>query len=168
MKKVIFFFAWIGIFLLSVTGMAYIAVPKYFVTVDTTTLIFKVVAFNICLLYLFICILKLSSNFSKTEDYVIKTEHGSVHISPDTVKNLIRELLSKDKDIKGLRIDCGNKGRKFFVKISLEILSNSSIANKTLDIQSFIKNSLEEKLDLKVDEIEVKISKLSMKKDPMV
>lgn len=154
--------------MLSVTGMAYIAVPKYFVTVDTTTLIFKVVAFNICLLYLFICILKLSSNFSKTEDYVIKTEHGSVHISPDTVKNLIRELLSKDKDIKGLRIDCGNKGRKFFVKISLEILSNSSIASKTLDIQSFIKNSLEEKLDLKVDEIEVKISKLSMKKDPMV
>ncbi|WP_297407895.1 alkaline shock response membrane anchor protein AmaP, partial [uncultured Cetobacterium sp.] len=108
------------------------------------------------------------SKFSKEEDYVIKNENGTVHISTETVKSLVKELLSKDRDIRSLKIDCGKKGRKFYIIINLEILSNSSIAAKTTDIQSYIKNTLDEKLDLKVDVIEVRISKLSMKKDPVV
>ncbi|MBC2851387.1 alkaline shock response membrane anchor protein AmaP [Cetobacterium sp. 8H] len=164
-KKIIFFFAWVGIFVISIMGIAFIAMPKYFVTVDMSSLLFKLTVLNISLVYMFISILKLFSNFSKQEDYIIKNDHGSVHISTDTVKNLIREILSKDRDIKGLKIDCGNKGKKYFVKINLDMISNSSLSTKTTDIQSLIKDNLEEKLDLKVDYIEVKISKLSIKKD---
>ena len=139
--------------------------PQYFSTINTSSLIFKAVVFNICLVYICISILKLLSNFSKEKDYVIKNEHGSVHISTDTVKNLIKEILSKDNDIKGLRIDCGNKGSKYFVKLNLDMVSNNNLSNKTVDIQNLVKNNLEQKLDLKVDYIEVKISKLSIKKE---
>lgn len=164
-KKLIFFFAWVGIIIIAVTGIGYITMPQYFTTIDTSSLMFKAVVFNICLIYICISILKLLSNFSKEEDYVIKNEHGSVHISTDTVKNLIREILSKDSDIRGLKIDCGNRGSKYFVKLNLDMVSNNNLSTKTVDIQNLIKTNLEQKLDLKVDYIEVKISKLSIKKD---
>ncbi|MGL5088217.1 MAG: alkaline shock response membrane anchor protein AmaP [Cetobacterium sp.] len=164
-KKIVFFFAWLGIFTISSLGIGYITMPQYFSTIDTNSLMFKVVIFNICLAYICITILKLLSKFSKQKDYVIKNDHGSVHISTDTVKNLIREILSRDTDIKGLRIDCGNRGSKYFVKLNLDMISNNNLSIKTVDIQNLVKNSLEEKLDLKVDYIEVKISKLSIKKD---
>lgn len=167
-KKIIFFFAWIGIFALSITGFAYIVTPNYFANVDTTSLLFKIIVLNICLIYFIISLLKLFSNFGKEEDYVIKNENGTVHISSDTVKSLVRELLLKDKDIKSLKVDCGKKGRKFYIVINLDIISNSSIGTKTTDIQNYVKNTLDEKLDLKVDVIEVRISKLSMKKEPVV
>ncbi|MGL4999168.1 MAG: alkaline shock response membrane anchor protein AmaP [Cetobacterium sp.] len=164
-KKIVFFFAWLGMFTISSLGIGYVTMPQYFSTIDTSSLMFKVVIFNICLAYICVTILKLLSNFSKQKDYVIKNDHGSVHISTDTVKNLIREILSKDNDIKGLRIDCGNRGSKYFVKLNLDMISNNNLSIKTVDIQNLVKNSLEEKLDLKVDYIEVKISKLSIKKD---
>ncbi|MGL5356337.1 MAG: alkaline shock response membrane anchor protein AmaP [Cetobacterium sp.] len=166
-KKIVFFFAWVGIVMISILGIGYITMPQYFSTIDTSSLIFKVIIFNICLAYICISILKLLSKFSKQKDYVIKNDHGAVYISTDTVKNLIREILSRDSDIKGLRIDCGNKGSKYFVKLNLDMMSNNNLSIKTVDIQNLIKNNLEEKLDLKVDYIEVKISKLSIKRDIM-
>ncbi|MGL4904443.1 MAG: alkaline shock response membrane anchor protein AmaP, partial [Cetobacterium sp.] len=74
-------------------------------------------------------------------------------------------MLSRDSDIKGLKIDCGNRGSKYFIKLNLEMLSNNNLSQKTVDIQDLIKHNLEEKLDLKVDYIEVKISKLSIRRD---
>ncbi|MGL4652489.1 MAG: alkaline shock response membrane anchor protein AmaP [Cetobacterium sp.] len=164
-KKLIFFFAWIGIFAMAVAGIGYITMPQYFSTIDSSSLIFKVVFFNICLAYICISVLKLLSKFAREKDYVIKNEHGAVHISTDTVKNLIREILSRDSDIKGLKIDCGNRGSKYFIKLNLDMISNNNLSIKTVDIQNLIKNNLEEKLDLKVDYIEVKVSKLSIKRD---
>ncbi|MDX8335714.1 MULTISPECIES: alkaline shock response membrane anchor protein AmaP [Cetobacterium] len=164
-KKIIFFLAWIGIFTMSILGIGYITMPQYFSTIDTSSLIFKAVVFNLCLVYVCISILKLLSNFSKEKDYVIKNEHGSVHISTDTVKNLIKEILSRDSDIKGLKIDCGSKRNKYYVKLNLDMVSNNNLSNKTVDIQNLVKNNLEQKLDLKVDYIEVKISRLSIRKD---
>lgn len=152
---------------MSITGIGYITMPQYFITINTSSLIFKVIVFNICLIYACISILKLLSNFSKEKDYVIKNEHGSVHISTDTVKNLIRESLSKDNDIKSLKIDCGNRGSKYFVKLNLDMISNNNLSAKTIDIQNLVKANLEQKLDLKVDYIEVKISRLSARRDSM-
>lgn len=164
-KKIIFFFAWIGIFVIAITGIGYIVLPQYFIAINTNSLLFKVVVFNICLIYIIVSILKLFSNFSKEKDYIIKNEQGSVHISNDTVRNLIREILSKDEEIKGLKIDCGNRGSKYFVKLILDMMSNSNLSTKTTEIQNKVKSGLETKLGLKVDYIEVKISKLSMNKD---
>ncbi|MGL4909930.1 MAG: alkaline shock response membrane anchor protein AmaP [Cetobacterium sp.] len=164
-KKIIFFFAWLGIFIMSIMGIVHITMPQYFSSIDVNSLMFKVIFFNICLIYITISILKLLSKFSKQKDYVIKNDHGAVHISTDTVKNLIREMLSRDSDIKGLKIDCGNRGSKYFIKLNLEMLSNNNLSQKTVNIQDLIKHNLEEKLDLKVDYIEVKISKLSIRRD---
>lgn len=165
LKKIIFFFSWIGIFFISLFGIAYIVAPSHFTNIDTGSFLFKAVVFNICLVYIFVSILKLLSNFKKQEDYVMKNEHGSVHISTDTVKNLIKDQLSQDRDIKSYKIDCGNKGKKYFVKINLDLISNDSLSVKTIEIQENVKELLESKLDLKVDKIEVKISKVSIKKD---
>lgn len=150
---------------MAVIGIGYITMPQYFSIIDTSSLIFKVVVFNVCLVYICISILKLLSNFSKEKDYVIKNENGAVHISTDTVKNLIREILSKDNEIKNLRIDCGNRGSKYFVKLNLDMVSNNNLSTKTVDIQNLVKTNLEQKLDLKVNYVEVKISKLSIRKD---
>ncbi|MGL4988883.1 MAG: hypothetical protein ACRC5F_06555, partial [Cetobacterium sp.] len=57
------------------------------------------------------------------------------------------------------------RGSKYFIKLNLEMLSNNNLSQKTVDIQDLIKHNLEEKLDLKVDYIEVKISKLSIRRD---
>ncbi|MGL4904329.1 MAG: alkaline shock response membrane anchor protein AmaP, partial [Cetobacterium sp.] len=98
-KKIIFFFAWLGIFVMSIMGIVYIAMPQYLSSIDVNSLMFKVIFFNICLVYITVSILKLLSKFSKQKDYIIKNDHGAVHISTDTVKNLIREMLSRDSDI---------------------------------------------------------------------
>ena len=73
--------------------------------------------------------------------------------------------MSKDSDIKGLKIECGNRGSKYFVKLNLDMISNNNLSSKTVDIQNLIKTNLEQKLDLKVDYIEVKISRLSPRRD---
>lgn len=95
----------------------------------------------------------------------MKNEHGLVSISTETVKNLIKNQLSQDKDIKSYKIDCGNRGRKYFVKINLDLISNESLSVKTVEIQEKVKELLEDKLDLKIDKVEVKISKVSIKND---
>ncbi|WP_255492161.1 alkaline shock response membrane anchor protein AmaP [Cetobacterium sp. 2A] len=167
-KKVVFFLAWVGIFLLSIIGISYIIMPSYFVQVDTTSLIFKFTALNICLVYFFISLLKLLSNFSKKDGYTIKNENGIINISSDSVRNLLKEVLSRDHDVKAMKIESGKRGSKFYVSVTLEILSNANIADKTVAIQNSIKEELRNKLDLNVDIVEVKISKLSIRKDSMV
>ena len=75
--------------------------------------------------------------------------------------------MSKDNDIKSLKIDCGNRGSKYFVKLNLDMISNNNLSAKTIDIQNLVKANLEQKLDLKVDYIEVKISRLSARRDSL-
>ena len=47
------------------------------------------------------------------------------------------------------------------------MISNNNLSAKTIDIQNLVKANLEQKLDLKVDYIEVKISRLSARRDSM-
>lgn len=165
LKKIIFFFAWLGIFIGSILGLVYVITPQYLSFIDINSTVSKLIILNVSWIYLFITLLKLSSNFSREKDYVIKNENGSVVISSSTIKTLIADILSRDKEIKDEKIECGNNGKKYFVKINMSMVSDSSIAEKTTDIQNKIKNSLEDKLDLKIDDIEIKISKLITKKN---
>lgn len=167
-KKIIFFFAWLGIFLLSITGIVYVAVPKYLVQFNTYigTLSYDIVVLAISIIYFIISILKFLSLFERTKDYEIKTEDGVVYISSASVTSFIRELLSKDKEISNIRVETSKKGRKFNIfniRVRLDMLSNGNISGKSSSIQNEIKSKLADKMGLEVGAIEVKISKLAVK-----
>lgn len=164
-KKIIFFFSWLGIFLLSITGIVYVVVPKYLVQFNTYigTLSYDIIVLVISVLYFIISILKFLSLFERSKDYEIKTEDGVVYISSASVTSFIRELLSKDKEISNVRVDTAKKGKKFNIKIRLDMLSNGNISGKSSSIQNEIKSKLADKMGLEVGAIEVKISKLAVK-----
>jgi uncharacterized alkaline shock family protein YloU len=164
-KKIIFFFAWLGIFLLSITGIVYVAVPKYLVQFNAYigTLSYDIIVLIISILYFIISILKFLSLFEKSKDYEIKTEDGVVYISSASVTSFIRELLSKDKEISNIRVETSKKGRKFNIKVRMDMLSNGNISGKSSSIQNEIKSKLADRMGLEVGAIEVKISKLSVK-----
>ena len=164
-KKFIFFLAWIGVFILSLTGIVYVVMPKYFVQFNTYigTFGYDMVVLGISIVYFIICLVKLFSLFEREKDYVIKTEDGVVYISAATVTTFIRDLLSDDKDISNLKVDTFKKGRKFNIKIKLDILSNGDVSGKSMSIQNEIKNKLADKMGIEVGNVQVKISKLALR-----
>ncbi|MBR8702161.1 hypothetical protein IX317_002157 [Fusobacterium sp. DD29] len=164
-KKFIFFLAWIGVFVLSLTGIVYVVMPKYFVQFNTYigTFGYDMVVLGISIIYFIICLVKFFSLFEREKDYVIKTEDGVVYISAATVTTFIRDLLSDDKDISNLKVDTFKKGRKFNIKIKLDILSNGDVSGKSMSIQNEIKNKLADKMGIEVGNVQVKISKLALR-----
>lgn len=162
-KKFIFFLAWLGIFILSITGIVYVIVPQYLVQFNTYvgTFSYDLIILLISVLYFIVSILKFFSLFEKTKDYEIKTEDGVVYISSASVTSFIRELLSKDKEISNLRVETSKKGKKFNIKIRLDMISNGNISGKSSSIQNEIKSKLADRMGLQVGNIEVKISKLA-------
>lgn len=164
-KKIIFFFAWIGIFLLSITGIVYVTIPTYIVQFNMYigTLSYDIVVLIISVVYFMISILKFLSLFERTKDYEIKTEDGVVYISSASVTSFIRELLSKDREISNIRVETSKKGRKFNIRVRLDMLSNGNISGKSSSIQNEIKSKLADKMGLEVGAIEVKISKLAVR-----
>ena len=164
-KKFVFFLAWIGVFVLSLTGIVYVVMPKYFVQFNTYigTFGYDMVVLGISIIYFIICLVKFFSLFEREKDYVIKTEDGVVYISAATVTTFIRDLLSDDKDISNLKVDTFKKGRKFNIKITLDILSNGDVSGKSMSIQNEIKNKLADKMGIEVGNVQVKISKLALR-----
>ena len=164
-KKFIFFLAWLGIFILSITGIVYVVMPKYFVQFNTYmgTLSYDLVVLGISVIYFIICIVKFFSLFEKTKDYAIKTEDGIVYISAATVTSYIRELLSTDKEISNLKVDTFKQGKKFNILVKLDMLSNGNVSGKSMSIQNEIKSKLADKMGIEIGNVQVKISKLALK-----
>lgn len=166
LRKVIFFFAWLGIFVLSIVGIVYVAVPGFLVKFNIDGFMWNAAVVVISLIYFFISLLKFTSLFSKEEGYVIKNENGEVRISIDSIKNIIKEILNRDKDVRNVKIICSRKGKKHTVTIYMDMETNKSIAEKTSEIQNAVKYELQDKLQLDVNVVEVKIKKLSLKNSP--
>ncbi|MGL4307791.1 alkaline shock response membrane anchor protein AmaP [Cetobacterium sp. SF1] len=166
-KKIVFFFAWLGILVISILGAIHIISPGL-LAIDTNTLTFKIITLNICILYFIITMLKFFSIFDKKEGYKVKNDEGTIYISQESIKSIVKDILNRDPEITGMKINSGKSGGKLFVSVTLEILSNENIAAKTTAIQSAIKNELNNKFDLHIDRVEVKISKVSVKREPML
>lgn len=163
-NKILFFLAWVGIFILSITGIVCTVMPNVIVEFNPLDSIKTNVAIvMVCVAYFILSILKLCSLFEKTGDYEIKTENGKVTISASSVISFIKELLSKDREINNIKVFTGKKGRKFNIKIKLDMLTDGNVANKTTAIQEAVKQRLSEKMGLEVEKIEVQISKISLK-----
>ena len=168
LRKVIFFFAWLGIFVLSIAGIAYVTVPDFIVKFNIDGFMWKAVVLTVSLIYLFISLLKFTTLFSREEGYVIKNENGEVKISIESIKSIIKEILNRDKEVRNIKIICGRKGKKHTVTVFLDMETNRSIGEKSAEIQNAIKYELQDKLQLDVGVVEVKIKKLSLKNNTAV
>lgn len=164
-KKLIFFFAWIGIFLISLVALNYILLPGQIVYDNPfveaiTSFQYKMIILVIAALYLFICIIKFFSLFERKKDYQRKTENGLLKISKATINNYVMDLLRRDPDITGIKTVSELKGNKFFINIKCELLAKMNIANKISYLQNLIKTDLMENLGVDVNKVVVNIAKI--------
>ena len=167
-KKLIFFFAWIGIFLISLVALNYILLPGQLLfdnpyVEKITSFEYKMTILVIAALYLFICIIKFFSLFERKKDYERKTENGTLKISKSTINNYIMDLLRKDSDITGIKTVSELKGNKFLINIKCELLAKMNVANKISDLQNLIKTDLMENLGVDVNKVVVNILKIEAK-----
>ena len=165
LKKLIFFFAWIGIFLISLVALNYILLPGQIVydnpyAEKITSFQYKMIILVLAALYLFICIIKFFSLFERKKDYQRKTENGLLKISKATINNYVMDLLRKDPDITGIKTVSELKGNKFFINIKCELLAKMNIANKISYLQNLIKTDLMENLGVDVNKVVVNIAKI--------
>ena len=165
LKKLIFFFAWIGIFLISLVALNYILLPGQIVydnpfAEKITSFQYKMVILVLAALYLFICIIKFFSLFERKKDYQRKTENGLLKISKATINNYVMDLLRRDPDITGIKTVSELKGNKFFINIKCELLAKMNIANKISYLQNLIKTDLMENLGVDVNKVVVNIAKI--------
>lgn len=164
-KKLIFFFAWIGIFLISLVALNYILLPGQLLfdnpyVEKITSFEYKMAILVVAALYLFICIIKFFSLFERKKDYQRKTENGLLKISKATINNYVMDLLRKDPDITGVKTVSELKGNKFFINIKCELLAKMNIANKISYLQNLIKTDLMENLGVDVNKVVVNIAKI--------
>ena len=165
LKKLIFFFAWIGIFLISLVALNYILLPGQIVYDNPfveaiTSFQYKMAILVVAALYLFICLIKFFSLFERKKDYQRKTENGLLKISKATINNYVMDLLRKDPDITGIKTVSELKGNKFFINIKCELLAKMNIANKISYLQNLIKTDLMENLGVDVNKVVVNIAKI--------
>jgi len=164
-KKLIFFFAWIGIFLISLVALNYILLPGQLLfdnpyVEKITSFEYKMAILVVAALYLFICLIKFFSLFERKKDYQRKTENGLLKISKATIYNYVMDLLRKDPDITGIKTVSELKGNKFFINIKCELLAKMNIANKISYLQNLIKTDLMENLGVDVNKVVVNIAKI--------
>ena len=167
-KKIIFFFAWVGIFLISLISLNYVLLPGQFFydnpyTANITTFEYKMVVLVLASLYIFLCLYKFVSLFERKKDYQKKTENGTLKISRTTINNYVNDLLRKDSDITGIKTTSELKGNKFLIYIKCELLAKINIANKIAQLQELIKTDLNDNIGVEVNKVIVNISKIEAK-----
>ena len=164
-KKIIFFFAWLGMFVISLISLNYVLLPGQVFydnpyTANISTFQYKMVILVLASLYIFICLYKFFSLFERKKDYERKTENGTLKISRATINNYVNDLLRKDPDITGIKTTSELKGNKFLIFVKCELLARINIANKIAQLQNLIKNDLSENIGVDVNKVVVNISKL--------
>ena len=164
-KKIIFFFSWVGIFLISLISLNYVLLPGQVFydnpyTANISTFQYKMVILVLASLYIFICLYKFFSLFERKKDYERKTENGTLKISRATINNYVNDLLRKDPDITGIKTTSELKGNKFLIFVKCELLARINIANKIAQLQNLIKSNLSENIGVDVNKVVVNISKL--------
>lgn len=141
--KIIFFFAWVGIFIISLISLNYVLLPGQVFydnpyTANITTFQYKMVILVVASLYIFICLYKFLV-FLKEKDYERKTENGTLKITRATINNYVTDLLRKDPDITGIKTTSELKGNKFLIYVKCELLAKINIADKIAQLQNLIK-----------------------------
>ena len=167
-KKIIFFFAWVGIFIISLISLNYVLLPGQVFydnpyTANITNFQYKMVILVLASLYIFICLYKFFSLFERKKDYERKTENGTLKITRATINNYVTDLLRKDPDITGIKTTSELKGNKFLIYVKCELLAKINIADKIAQLQNLIKKDLNDNIGVEVNKVIVNISKIEAK-----
>ena len=167
-KKIIFFFAWVGMFIISLISLNYVLLPGQLFfnnpyTANITTFQYKMIVLVLASLYIFICLCKFFSLFERKKDYQRKTENGTLKISRATINSYVSDLLRKDPDITGIKTTSELKGNKFLIYIKCELLAKINIADKIAQLQNLIKRDLNDNIGVVVNKVVVNISKIEAK-----
>ena len=167
-KKIIFFFAWVGMFIISLISLNYVLLPGQLFfnnpyTANITTFQYKMIVLVLASLYIFICLCKFFSLFERKKDYQRKTENGTLKISRATINSYVSDLLRKDPAITGIKTTSELKGNKFLIYIKCELLAKINIADKIAQLQNLIKRDLNDNIGVEVNKVVVNISKIEAK-----
>ena len=167
-KKIIFFFAWVGMFVISLISLNYVLLPGQLFfnnpyTANITTFQYKMIVLVLASLYIFICLYKFFSLFERKKDYQRETENGTLKISRATINSYVSDLLRKDPDITGIKTTSELKGNKFLIYIKCELLAKINIADKIAQLQNLIKRDLNDNIGVEVNKVVVNISKIEAK-----
>ena len=167
-KKIIFFFAWVGMFVIYLISLNYVLLPGQLFfnnpyTANITTFQYKMIVLVLASLYIFICLYKFFSLFERKKDYQRKTENGTLKISRATINSYVSDLLRKDPDITGIKTTSELKGNKFLIYIKCELLAKINIADKIAQLQNLIKRDLNDNIGVEVNKVVVNISKIEAK-----
>ncbi len=172
-KKIFFFFAWIGIFIICLLGINFILLPgelafspELLNLENIREFDLKVVFLGICTIYILVCLYKFASLFERKEEYVKKTENGVLKISNTTINSYVNDFLKKDKDIGKIKVSSGGSSRNFFVRVKLEILHQLNVADKINEVQDKVKENLNDSLGIEVKDVFINISNISAKENP--
>ncbi len=163
-KKLIFAFAWVGIFVLSLGGIYLGIIPEYFYNLDFYSYALRGALIGLSVIYLLLSIEKFLSNFEKPKDYEIQTENGKLTVSSSSVNNLVKEIVGSSSDIKNIRASNKIKRKKLFITVKVDAYTDSEISRNVFDIQKQIKDYVFEYLGVEVEGVEVKVSKLIKRK----
>ncbi len=171
-KKIIFLFAWLGIFVLSILGINFILLPDKLIFYPEiinlnmfSTFDLKMGILAACVLYVFICLYKFISLFEGKKEYVRKTENGVIRISNATINSYVNDLLKKDSDIGSIKVSSDGKSKNFFVHVKLQILHQLNVAEKINEIQDRVKDNLRESLGIEVKDVFIDVSNISAKEN---
>lgn len=167
-KRIVFLFAWLGIFAMSLASINYILLPgqfifQYPILNGIGTFEIKMAILIIAGIYLFLCIYKFFSLFERKKDYQKKTENGVLKISRSTINSYVSDLLRKDADISAVKVNSELKGNKFLVYVKCELEAAMNVADKISQVQENVKKSLSENVGVDVNKVIVNISKIAAK-----
>jgi len=158
--KFIFGIAWIGIFIISLLGMYIGIFPEYLGIINFNTLITRGVISGISFIYLLLFIEKLIKLFERPKELRIKTPHGLLKISSNSVNNIVKEVVNEHPKVKNLKVKNKTNGKKLKIFVSIDIISSQSLSGDLILIQQDIKDRIENYLDLNITEIELRVTKL--------
>ena len=114
-------------------------------------------------IYLFAYISRIFSKLDSAPNYEIKTDDGTVSVSPSIVNNYVKEILKNDEEIKNLKVETLKHGKKFDIKMKADIATDESVADKSAAIQNNVRNEISEKIGIEIGQVELIVAKLLKK-----
>lgn len=160
LKKIIFFLAWLGIFILSLLGITYVVYPVFFSSYEVSEFMFKMIVLNVSILYLLLTLYKIKTKFCKKIDYEIMSQDGKITVSSNSIKSMVKEAIASDPEVNLNKVETIRKRDRFNLILSIEANSNINLAEKTASIQDHIKKLLKRNIGIEIDHVEVKLLKI--------
>lgn len=165
-KKIIFFLAWVGIFLASLVGINYVFMPNSLAFSDIylrsfTNFEIRILVLVLAIVYLFLSIYKFLSLFETNKDFIKKTENGSINISQSTVNNFVSDLLKNDSTLSNSKVSSRKQGKKVVVEVKTSVVLPIKTMDKISSLQEMIKKGVLDYIGIEVNEVKINILKVS-------